>query len=70
LADLSRHPGNARVRLANIEQVVDPPGGTECLLAEGADVRVVVERDGDSEASFHLLRRADPAPAREDAIRL
>ena len=53
---------------AHVDQVVDAAGRAEHLLAQGADVGVVLELDGDAEARLHLGRRADAVPAGEDAL--
>ena len=52
----------------HVDEVVDAAGGAEDLLAEGADVGVVLELDRDAEARLHLGRRADAVPAGQDAL--
>ena len=81
VADLARDAVEAPIRSApedepgadaggdaHVDQVVDAAGGAEDLLAEGADVGVVLELHGDAEARLHLGRRADAVPAGEDPL--
>ena len=53
-------------RQPNVDHVLDSTSAAELQLAEGAQVGVVLDLDGEGEAFLHLLGRSDPMPAGED----
>ena len=83
VADLAGHAATPAVRPAvedearadargqpHVDEVVDAARGAEHVLAERADVGVVLELHGDAEPRLHLGRGADAVPAGEDPVGL
>src|SRR5439155_18657944 len=61
-------PGADAGRQQDVDELVDAARHAEDLLAQRADVGVVLQLDVDAEARLHLRGRLDATPAGQDAV--